>query len=186
MCRSCRIPRCRRLRMASSARYPLRKMPSWAPRPEATIIAVGVARPSAHGHAITSTANAAENAFSAPPPASSQPGGGQRSDHEHRRNEDARDRGRPVAGRRPSATAPPRPGAPCRRSGCRHLTAAASTIEAPVQHDGPADHADAGRDPDRLGLTRHRTHIDSGAALDHQTVGGDRLRRAGPRNAAAP
>ena len=61
------------LRMASRARYPLRKMPSCAPRPEATIIAVGVARPSAQGHAITSTASAAEKALSAPPPASSHP-----------------------------------------------------------------------------------------------------------------
>ena len=48
-------------------------MPNWAPRPDATIIAVGVARPSAQGQAITSTASAAENAFSAPAPASSHP-----------------------------------------------------------------------------------------------------------------
>ena len=61
------------VRMASRARYPLRKMPNCAPRPEATIMAVGVASPSAHGQAMTSTASAAENALSAPAPAISQP-----------------------------------------------------------------------------------------------------------------
>ena len=59
-------------RVASSAWWPLRNIPSWAPRPDATISAVGVANPSAHGHAITSTASAAETAWSTPAPAKSQ------------------------------------------------------------------------------------------------------------------
>ena len=37
-------------------------MPSWAPRPVPTMIAVGVARPRAHGQAMISTATAAVNA----------------------------------------------------------------------------------------------------------------------------
>src|SRR6476661_5482366 len=49
------------------------KMPSWAPRPDATTSAAGVARPSAHGQAMISTARAALAACVAGPPASSQP-----------------------------------------------------------------------------------------------------------------
>ncbi len=46
-------------------------MPSWAPRPVPTISAVGVARPSAHGQAMISTATAAAKAVVAPAPLSS-------------------------------------------------------------------------------------------------------------------
>ena len=51
----------------------LMRMPSCEARPDPTRIAVGVARPSAHGHATTRTATAAVNAACTPPPASSQP-----------------------------------------------------------------------------------------------------------------
>jgi len=57
----------------SSAWWPLTKMPSCAPRPQAATRAAGVARPSAHGHAMISTASPALNACSAAAPASSQP-----------------------------------------------------------------------------------------------------------------
>ena len=40
----------------SSTSPPLKSMPSCAPTPEPTITAVGVARPSAHGHATTRVA----------------------------------------------------------------------------------------------------------------------------------
>ncbi|SKX85095.1 Uncharacterised protein [Mycobacteroides abscessus subsp. abscessus] len=46
-------------------------MPNWAPRPVATMTAIGVARPRAHGHAMTSTASPAATARSTGPPASS-------------------------------------------------------------------------------------------------------------------
>src|SRR6266700_5181138 len=49
------------------------KMPSWAPRPEATTRAAGVARPSAQGQAMISTASAALNTWPAGLPAVSQP-----------------------------------------------------------------------------------------------------------------
>ena len=49
------------------------KTPSWAPRPEATTSAAGVARPSAQGQAMISTASAALTACPAAAPASSQP-----------------------------------------------------------------------------------------------------------------
>ncbi len=42
--------------------------PSWAPRPVPTSSAVGVARPSAHGHAMIITATPAVNAACTPAP----------------------------------------------------------------------------------------------------------------------
>ena len=47
-------------------------MPSWAPRPVPTMIAVGVASPRAHGQAMMSTATAAVNAADVDSPAPSQ------------------------------------------------------------------------------------------------------------------
>ncbi len=59
-------------RVFSRTSGPLMRMPSWAPRPVPTIRAVGVARPSAHGQAMISTATAAVNASVALSVASSQ------------------------------------------------------------------------------------------------------------------
>ena len=59
-------------RVDSSTSGPLISTPSWAPRPVPTSSAVGVARPSAHGQAMISTATAAVNAAFAPAPAPSQ------------------------------------------------------------------------------------------------------------------
>ncbi len=56
----------------SSTSGPLIRMPSCAPRPVPTSSAVGVARPSAHGQAMISTATAAVNAAAAGAPAPSQ------------------------------------------------------------------------------------------------------------------
>src|SRR6202034_3891864 len=56
----------------SSAWYSLTNIPLAAPRPDAATSAAGVARPSAHGHAVISTASPALNAWSAGDPASSQ------------------------------------------------------------------------------------------------------------------
>ena len=44
--------------MTSSASALLIRTPAWAPRPVATMMETGVARPSAHGHAMISTATA--------------------------------------------------------------------------------------------------------------------------------
>src|SRR5450756_1714483 len=72
-------------RVLSSTSGPLITMPSCAPRPVPTRIAVGVARPIAHGQAMISTATAAVNALAA----------GQRrhGDHQHNRDEN---RGNPI------------------------------------------------------------------------------------------
>ena len=56
----------RRVRSRTSG--PRMRIPSCAPRPVPTMSAVGVARPSAHGHAMIRTATAAANAAVAPPP----------------------------------------------------------------------------------------------------------------------
>ena len=63
------VMRCVRSRTSG----PLMRIPSCAPRPVPTSNAVGVARPRAHGHAMISTATAAENASAALPVATSQP-----------------------------------------------------------------------------------------------------------------
>ena len=94
-------------------------MPSCAPRPVPTISAVGVARPSAHGQAMISTATAAVNAVAAER-------AGRRAS---RRASRARARSRPARrpprrGRRAAAPAPcptarPRRGARSARAPCR-------------------------------------------------------------------
>ena len=60
-------------RVLSRISGPLIRMPSCAPRPVPTRIAVGVARPIAHGQAMISTATAAVKAASAVAPEASQP-----------------------------------------------------------------------------------------------------------------
>ncbi len=59
-------------RVDSSTSGPLISSPSWAPRPVPTSSATGVARPSAHGQAMISTATAAVNANVALSPVPSQ------------------------------------------------------------------------------------------------------------------
>ena len=60
-------------RVLSRISGPLIRMPSCAPRPVPTRIAVGVARPIAHGQAMIRTATAAVNAAAGPAPDASQP-----------------------------------------------------------------------------------------------------------------
>ena len=59
----CTIRLCRTLCVVSSGSPPLMRMPFCAPTPVPTITAVGVARPRAQGHAISSTAIACTNAL---------------------------------------------------------------------------------------------------------------------------
>ena len=60
-------------RVRSSTSPPLIRIPSSAPRPVPTMIAVGVASPRAHGHAMINTATAAVKASFDVPPNSSHP-----------------------------------------------------------------------------------------------------------------
>ena len=61
-CRSCRRRACRPSRRRSSASAFLISTPAVAPRPVPTMIDIGVARPSAHGQAMISTATALTSA----------------------------------------------------------------------------------------------------------------------------
>ena len=93
-------------RVASRTSGPLMTMPSCAPRPVPTSSAVGVARPSAQGQAMTSTATAAVTAYDASAPASSQPISVTSGEHEDDGHEHARDPvGEPLH-RRPCRSAP--------------------------------------------------------------------------------
>ena len=80
------------VRVDSSTSGPLISRPSCAPRPVPTIRAVGVARPSAHGQAMISTATAAVNANDAAL-AGAEPeaerGDRERDDHRHEDRRDA-------------------------------------------------------------------------------------------------
>ena len=78
-------------RVCSRTSGPRIRIPSCAPRPVPTISAVGVARPSAHGHAMIRTATAAVNALAADAPSASQPASVSERDRDHDRHEDRRD-----------------------------------------------------------------------------------------------
>ena len=60
-------------RVRSSTSTDLMRIPSWAPRPVPTMIAIGVANPSAHGQAMISTATAAYTPLLTLPPMTVQP-----------------------------------------------------------------------------------------------------------------
>jgi hypothetical protein len=64
-CRSCRPPACRCFSIRSSASAFLISTPTCAPRPTPTMIDIGVARPSAQGQAMISTATAATSPWPA-------------------------------------------------------------------------------------------------------------------------
>ena len=78
-------------RVRSSTSPPLMSTPSWAPRPVPTMMAVGVARPSAQGQAMMSTATAAVKASSAGWPVSEPAGERGDGDGEHDGHEDGGD-----------------------------------------------------------------------------------------------
>ena len=84
--------------------------PCSAPRPVATMMAVGVASPIAHGQAMTSTATALVSACSERRLRTEQPPAGerQRGDARARPARTPRPRGRPGAGWAPASPAPPR------------------------------------------------------------------------------
>ena len=110
-------------RADSSTSGPRIRIPSCAPRPVPTSSAIGVARPSAHGHAMISTATAFAKATSARRPAIEPAGRASRARADHDRHEH---RGDPVGqalGRRPCRTAPPRPAGRCGRGRCRRRPA---------------------------------------------------------------
>ena len=151
------------------------KMPSCAPRPHATTSAAGVARPSAHGHAMISTASAALTACSAGLPAASHPGQGQRDrGQRHQRDEHPADPvGQPLDARLVRLR-PLDQGDQVRELGV--LTGVrGAAISRPLTTTVPAVTAlptatSAGTD-----FAGHHAGVHRGLAELHHPVGGDRL-----------
>ena len=126
-------------RVDSRTSGPLIRMPSWAPRPVPTISAVGVARPSAHGQAMISTATAAVNArgrVGLAAAVSQKPSVADGED-DHDRHEDRRRPGRRAAAPRPCRSARPRPAGDLGERGVG--------ADAGGPHDEPAADVDASR-----------------------------------------
>ena len=94
--------------MRSSASAFLISTPACAPRPTPTMIDIGVARPSAHGQAMISTATAATSAIGEARlgPEHRQAHERQQRDRDHGRHEPARRPGRPAAGSARGCAAP--------------------------------------------------------------------------------
>ena len=162
--------------VASSTSPPLMTMPSWAPRPVPTMIAVGVARPSAHGHAMISTAIAAVKASAAAWPVTSHPTGGEQRDQDHHRHEHARHAvGEPLHRRLGRLRLLDEP----RDLGERGVAPdAGGPDDEPARRvDGRAEHLGAGGDLDRDGLSRQHRHVDCARPVDDDAVGRDLLAR---------
>ena len=172
-CRSCRRPACRpapsrleRLGVARAARR------AAAPRPVPTMIDIGVARPSAHGQAMMSTATALTSACArrGSGPNAAQTRTSTTATAIDGRHEPAGDGvGQPLD-RRARCAAPRRP--------CR--TICASSVSLPTRsrpHDEAAGavhraagHRAAGRLLDRDRLAGHHRLVDAAAALEHDAV----------------
>ena len=142
-------------RVSSRTSGPLMRMPSWAPRPVPTSSAVGVARPSAQGQAMTSTATATSRACPRSSPVHEPPAG----EGEHREDEDDRHEHR----RDPVGQALDVAFVGLRRSTRRAMPASvvsdptrvASTASRPVVLTLPPVTSSPGADVDREGLAGH-------------------------------
>ena len=170
-------------RVCSSTSGPLIRIPSCAPRPVPTSSAIGVASPSAHGHAMISTETAAVKAADAPPPASSQPSERRERDPDHDRDEDGRDAvGEPLhrrlAGLRlldePRDLRERRLGADPRRA----------DDETAVRVDGRAGDRRSRADLDRNRLAGQQRLVDRRGSLDDDAVGRDLLAGADDEHVA--
>ena len=152
-------------------------MPNWAPRPVPTSRAVGVARPSAHGQAMISTATAAVKAAVADAPIEQPVRQRQHRQPDDDRDEDCRDPvgqalhlGLAALGRGDQSGHLGELGVGA-DAGCPNLEPAADV-------DGRADDAVAGTHLDGHGLTGEHRRVHRRRARDHDAVGGDLL--AGP------
>ena len=163
-------------RVCSSTSGPLIRTPSWAPRPEPTRSAVGVASPSAQGHAMISTATAAANAEAGSAPVASQKPSVASCDRDHDRDEDRRNPvGEPLHGR----LARLRLGDEPTDLGDRGVGADVRRADDQAAGDvhGRPDRLVAGADLDGNALAGQQRRVDGRLArLDH-AVGGDLLAR---------
>ena len=150
-------------RVDSRTSGPLIRMPSCAPRPVPTSSAVGVARPSAHGQAMISTATAAVNANVALSPAPSQKPSVATAMRDHDRDEDAGDAvGEPLH-RRLAGLRVGRRAARSGRARCRRRRVVARDDQAPAGVDGRARDRVARADLDRDALAGEQRQVDGRA-----------------------
>ena len=172
-------------RVDSRTSGPLMSRPSCAPRPVPTISAVGVARPSAHGQAMISTATAAVNAKVAASPVAepeAERGDGER---DHDRDEDAGDAvGEPLDGRLARLRVLDEP---------RDLRQRGVLADARGAHDEPAAGVDgrardvvARRDLDRDRLAGEQAHVDRRACRPRRRRPWPPSRPAGRRSGRRP
>ena len=178
--RSCRRRACR---PSPAPRAPRRcgsaRRPS-APRPVPTMIDIGVARPSAHGHAMISTATALTSACA-------RRGSGPKSAHDDERDDarrrsrparTSRTRCRPAAGSARAIAAPRRPCATICASSVSLPTRSARITKLPVPLTVPPVTRSPGRFLDRHRLAGDHRLVDGARALEHDAV--DRHLLAGP------
>ena len=171
--------------VASSTSPPLITMPSWAPRPVPTMIAVGVASPSAHGQAMISTATAAVNAWSAGLP-ERQPGHERdHRDHEHDGHEHRRDAVGQALHRRLRALGLLDQARDLRQRGVVADPGGLDDQPAAGVERG-AEHRVAGHDVDRHRLAGEHRDVDRRRAVDDGAVGRDLLARAHDEAVAHP
>ena len=120
-CRSCRRRACRPAPAARAPRRSRPARPASAPRPVPTMIDIGVARPSAHGQAMISTATALTSACASRGSGPQQRPDDERhdGDRDHGRHEPRRRPCRPAAGSARGCAAPRRPCGRSARAACR-------------------------------------------------------------------
>ena len=163
-------------RVDSSTPGRLIRTPSCAPRPVPTSSAVGVARPSAQGQAMISTATAAANARPVSPrgePEAERRGG----DREHDGHEDRRDAvGEPLDRRLARLRVGDEP-ADLRERGVGADARRAHDQQAAADVDGRAGDRVAGVHVDRHALAGQQRAVDRRVALVDDTVGRDLLAR---------
>ena len=175
-----------RIRPADSSAWALlTKMPSSAPRPTAASSAVGVARPSAHGQATTSTATAALQAAAAGRPVPSQnPRVATAQAITHGTNTAAiRSASRCALALVPSAWLTRR--VIC-ASSVSEPTRVARTTSRPLMFTVAPVTWSPGSHLGRHRLAGDQRGVDRGGPLGHHPVGGDLLPRAGRRTGPRP
>ena len=158
---------------------PLIRIPSWAPRPVPTSSAVGVARPSAHGHAMISTATAAVKAAVADAPISSQVPS---VSSDNPMTIGTKTRRHPVG--QPLHLGLAALGFGDQPGHLGQLSVRADTrgphLQPSADVDGRTDDVVAGAHVDGHGLAGQHRRVHRRCARNHDTVGGDLL--AGPRH----
>ena len=149
----------------SSASAFLTRTPAVAPRPVPTMIDIGVASPSAHGHAMISTATALTSAWArrGSGPSSAQATNVSDGDRTTAGTNQRGRRGRPAAGSARGCAGPRRPSRRSARAACRCRRARRASRSVPVPLTVPPVTRSAGRLLDRHRLAGDHRLVDRAA-----------------------